>query len=72
MCDVKEDGYDELMALHGRYSVKLGTIQSNMALDPLKIKESYLTDAPPSDMPTDIVKLYQPKLLHCQYNIHAM
>ena len=34
----------------------------------LKIKEkSYLTDAPPSDMPTNTAKLYQPRLLHCQY-----
>ena len=39
---------------------------------PLEIKEkSYLTDAPPSDMPNNTVKLYQPRLLHCQYNIHA-
>ena len=29
---------------------------------PLEIKEkSYLTDAPPSDMPTNTVKLYQPR-----------
>ena len=27
--------------------------------------KSYLTDAPPSDMPTNSVKLYQPRLLHC-------
>ena len=40
---------------------------------PLKIKEkSYLTNAPPSDMPTNTVKLYQPRLLHCQYNLHAV
>ena len=40
---------------------------------PLEIKEkSYLTDAPPSDTPTNNVKLYQPRLLHCQYNIHAL
>ena len=32
---------------------------------PLEIKEkSYLTDAPPSDMPTNTVKLYQPRLLN--------
>ena len=38
----------------------------------LEIKEkSYLTDAPPSDMPINTVKLYQPRLLHCQYNLHA-
>ena len=45
----------------------------NMPLGPLEIKEKiYLTDAPPWDMPTNSVKLYQRKLLHCQYNIHAM
>ena len=54
-------------------TVGLGTIQSNMPSGPLEIKEkSYLTDATPSDMPTNTVKLYQPRLLHCQYNIHAM
>ena len=38
-----------------------------------KIKEkNYLTDAPPSNMPTNNVKLYQPRLLHCQYNIHVV
>ena len=42
-------------------------------LGPLKIKEkSYLTDAPLSDMPTNNVKLYQPRLIHCPYNIHAV
>ena len=78
--DVKDVGYDELVALHGRCSAKLQpiclqtcSIQSNMHLGPLEIKEkSYLTDAPPSDMPTNNVKLYQPRLLHSQYNIHAM
>ena len=31
----------------------------------LKIKEkSYFADAPPSDMPTSNVKLYEPRLLH--------
>ena len=31
----------------------------------MEIKEkSYLTDAPPSHMPTNTVKLYQPRLLH--------
>ena len=35
----------------------------------LEIKEkSYLTDAPPSGMSTNTVKLYQPRLLHCQHN----
>ena len=39
---------------------------------PLEIKElSYLTDTPPSDMTTNNVKLYQPRLLHCQCKIHA-
>ena len=37
---------------------------------PLEIKEkSYLSNAPPSDMPTNNVKLYPPSLLHYQYNI---
>ena len=50
-----------------RYACGLGTIQSNMPPGPLEIKEeSYLTDAPPSDMPTNTVKLYQARLLHCQ------
>ena len=50
-----------------------GSIQSNMPPGPLKIKEkSYLTDAPTSDMPTYNVKIYQPRLLRCQYNIHAV
>ena len=54
------------------YVCGLGTIQSNMPPGPLEIKEkTYLTDAPPSDMPTNNVKLYQPRLLHCQYNKHA-
>ena len=45
-----------------RYACGLGTIQSNMPPGPLEIKEkSYLTDAPPSDMPTNTVKLYQPR-----------
>ena len=76
MCDVNAVGYDEVVALHGRCSVKLqqicfglGTIQSNVPPGPLEIKEkSYLTSAPPSDMPTNTVKRYQPRLLHCQYN----
>ena len=80
MCDVKDVGYDDLVALHGPCSVKLQqiacgicTIQSNMSPGPLEIKEkSYLTNAPPSDMPTNTVKLYQPRLLHCQCNIHAV
>ena len=78
--DVKDVGYDELVALRGRCSLKLqqiclglGSIQSNMPPGPLEIKEkSYLTDAPPSDMPTYNLKLYRPRLLHCQYNIHAV
>ena len=42
-----------------RYACGLGTIQSNMPTGPLEIKEkSYLTDAPPSDMPINTVKLY--------------
>ena len=53
MDDVKDVVYDELVALHGRCSVKLqqicvqlGSIQSNMPPDPLELKEkSYLTDA---------------------------
>ena len=56
-----------------RYACGLGTIQSNMPPGTLEIKEkSYLTDTPPSDMSTNTVKLYQPGLLHCQYNIHAV
>ena len=56
-----------------RCTCGFGTIQSNMPPAPLEIKEkTYLTDAPPSDMPTRTVKLYQPILLHCQYNIHAV
>ena len=50
-----------------------GTIQSNMPSGSFEIKEkSYLTDSPQLDMPTNNVKLYQPRLLHCQYNIHAV
>ena len=56
-----------------RYACGLGSFQSNMPPGPLEIKEkSYLTDAPPTDMLTNNVKLYQPRLLYCQYNIHAM
>ena len=41
-----------------RYACGLGTIQSDMPPGPLKIKEkSYSTDSPPSDMPTNTVKL---------------
>ena len=55
------------------YACRLGTIQLTMPPGPLEIKEkSYLTDAPPADMPTKTVKLYEPRLLHCQYNIHAV
>ena len=36
-----------------------------MSPGPLEIKEkSYLTDVPPSDMPTNTVKLYQPRIQH--------
>ena len=46
---------------------------SNMPPGPLENKEkSYLADAPSSDMPANTVKLYQPRLLHCQYNIHVV
>ena len=39
---------------------------------PLKIKEKiYFINALPSDMPTNTVKLYQARLLHCQRNIQA-
>ena len=56
-----------------RYAYGLRTIQSNMPPGPLEIKEkNYLTDASQSDMPINTVKLYQLRLLHCQYNIHAM
>ena len=60
-----------------KYACGLGTIQTNMPSDPFEIKEkSYLTDAPPSDMPTKMptktVKLYQPIMLHNQYNIHTV
>ena len=67
---------DDLVAIHGCCSIfnmpsdRIGTIQSDMPPGPLKINEkSYSTDAPPSDMPTYNVKLYQTRLLHCQYNI---
>ena len=41
-----------------RYACRLGTIQSNMLSGPLEIEEkSYLTDVPPSDMPTNTLKL---------------
>ena len=68
-----------MAAIHGCCSVKLqkiccrlGTIQSDMPPGPLKIKEkSYSTDAPPSGMPTNTVKLYQARLLlHCGCSIH--
>ena len=66
-CDVKDVGYDELVALHGRCSMKLQQIclwTWYMPPGPLEIKEkSYLTDAP---------QLFQPRLLQCQYNIHAV
>ena len=73
--NVKGVGYDEVVALRGRCSVKLKQIclrtwyySINMLPGPLEIKEkNYLTDAPPLDMPTNNVKLYQPRLLHCQY-----
>ena len=56
-----------------RYACGRGTIQSDMHPGPLKIEEkSYLTDARSSDMPTNTVKLYQPRLLTCQYSIHAV
>ena len=56
-----------------KYACRLGTIQSNMPPGSLQIKEKcYLTDAPPPDMPTNTVKLYQSRLLHCLYNIHAV
>ena len=54
------------------YAFGNGTIQSDMSPGPLKINEkSYSTDASPSDMPTNNVKLYWTRLLHCQYNIHV-
>ena len=56
-----------------KFACGLGTFQSNMPSGPLEIKEkSYLTGAPPSEMPTKTVKLYQQILLHCQYNIHTV
>ena len=40
---------------------------SNMPPGQLKIKKkSYLTDAPPPDMPTNTVKLYQPRQYTCR------
>ena len=55
-----------------KYACGPGTIQSDMPPGPLKIKEkNYLAHASPSDMQTNTVKLYQARLLHCQYNIHA-
>ena len=54
------------------YACGRGTIQSDMAPGPLKMKEkSYSTDAPPSAMPTNTVNLYCARLLHFQYNINA-
>ena len=78
--DVKDVVYDELVALRGRRSVKLQQICLQTLYYSIKhaswsigIKEkSYLADAPPSDMPTNNVKLYQPRLLHCQYKIHVL
>ena len=75
MCDLMDIGYDKLVALHGHCLVKRQQIclptwyyASNMPPGELEIKEkSYLTDAPPSDMPTNTVS----RLLHCQYNKHA-
>ena len=44
-----------------------------MPSGPLNIKEqSYMTDTPLSDMTTNTVKFYQPRLLLCQYKIHAV
>ena len=76
--NVKDVKYDEQVALRGHCSVILQQIclwtwyySIKHGSGPLEIKEkSYLTDTCPSDMPTNNVKLYQPRLLHCQYNIH--
>ena len=56
-----------------RYACGLGTIQLEIPPGSLKINEkSSSTDASPSDMQTNTVKLYQAKLLLlCQCNIHA-
>ena len=52
------------------YSCRLDTIQSDMPPGQFKIIEkSYSTNAPPSNMPTKTVKLYQAiLLLRCQCN----
>ena len=79
-CDVKGVKYDELVALHGRCSAKLQQICLRTSYYSIKHaswsigneRENYLTDASQSDMPINTVKLYQLRLLHCQYNIHAM
>ena len=56
-----------------RYACGRGTFQLDISPGPLEIKKkSYLTNPPPSDMPTNTVKLYQPRLLNCQNNIHAV
>ena len=73
-CDVKDVGGITwpLLSETSANACGLGTIQSNMPSCPLEIKgKSYLTDAPPSDMATKSVNLYQPKMLH-QYNIHIV
>ena len=66
-----------------RYAYGLSSNQSNMPPGPLKIKEkSYLTDAPPSDMPTNFVSqdcyivntTHMPGrqlLCHCSCNIYV-
>ena len=68
-CNVKDVGYDELVALRGRCSVKLRQIclwTWKYSIKPaswsIGNQREKLLDAPPSDMPTNNVKLYQPKL----------
>ena len=52
------------VSINGMYAGSVA-VQSNMPPSPLEIKKkSYLTDAPPSNMPANTVKLYQPRLLH--------
>ena len=77
--DVKDVGYDELVALRGRCSVKLQQIclptwyysNKHASWSIGNHREKLFDRCPSADMPTNNVRLYQPRLLHCQYNIHA-
>ena len=79
--DVKDVGYDELVALRGRCLVKLQQIclrtwyySMKHASWSIGNQREKLLDRCPSIRHADYnnAKLYQPRLLHCQYKIHAM